>query len=60
MTKLSVEDWRGTLCVRLIESADTFCQRNVTSFTPTYRPALGVSYVSRIDGKSTLHWAEAR
>jgi hypothetical protein len=60
LTKISVQDRRGTLCVRLIESADTFCQRNVTSFMPTYRPSLGVSYVSRVDGKSTLHWAEAR
>jgi hypothetical protein len=60
LTELSPSARRGVLCVRLILSADTFCQRNVTAFIPAYRPSLGVAYVSRVDDKSTLHWAGAR
>ena len=60
LTQYSVTDRRGELCVRLLESADTFCQPNVVSYAPTYRPALGISYVARNGANATLHWAEAR
>lgn len=56
----SPESRLGELCVRLVVSADTFCQPNVSSYIPTYRPALGIAYVSTSRGKATLNWAEAR
>jgi hypothetical protein len=55
-----LDEFLGRVCVRLVVSADTFCESNVAGFVPTYRPGLGVAYVKRIDGKSTLYWAEAR
>jgi hypothetical protein len=53
-------EMRGRVCVRLVVSADTFCESNVTGFIPTYRPGLGVAYVKQVGDKSTLYWAEAR
>jgi hypothetical protein len=60
LDRFSLATQRGELCVRLVASADTFCVPDAVSYLPTYRPALGMAYVSRRGEKSTLHWAEAR
>lgn len=60
LERYSLTARRGELCVRLIVSADTFCEPDVTSYLPTYRPALGMAYVTRRGEKFALHWAEAR
>jgi hypothetical protein len=56
----SVQSGWGDLCVRLIETADTFCQSNVTSYLPSLRPTQGIAYVSESGGKYSLYWAVAQ
>lgn len=55
----SIEQKLGKLCVRVLSTADVFCEPNVRSFAITTRPVPGVAYVARRGQEAQLFWAQA-
>lgn len=48
----------GDLCMRLVQSGDTYCEPDVREFGVMIRPERGVALTKRVGGQLRLFWAE--
>lgn len=47
----------GELCMRIVRSADTFCEPGVVSFQAMFRPSRAIAYVKQVGTQRRLFWA---
>jgi hypothetical protein len=48
----------GDLCMRLVQSGDTYCEPDVSDFGVMIRPERGVALTKRVGDQVRLFWAE--
>ena len=57
LDRYDLESGIGRLCIRIVDTADEFCETDVSRFRRTIRPERGVAYVKNRDGERRLFWA---
>jgi hypothetical protein len=57
LDRYDLESAVGRLCIRIVDTADEFCETDVSGFRRMIRPERGVAYVKSRDGEQRLFWA---